>query len=404
LSKVLRNRDFLLLWIGQSISGLGTWINFIGLNLYIYHIFGSGKILGLFLVVRMLPALLFGSFGGYLADRYSCKRIMIICDILRAVLVLAFLWANNIYVFFVIGLILSALDKFFTAARGALIPAIIEKDLLLEANSISRMTNSIIMILGPAVGGILVAAFSYKSVFVIDSFTFVASVISISFISGYALIPRSEKSVGFIEEFRVTFQFFRGHALLVFLTMVRLIDALGSGAYNTALPIFSREFSIKRASSYGWLIGAWAMGAFTGSLLVNYISKKVKFSNENIFSFSVIIMAVGMGLTFHTGHLYYALAAIFFGGVGDGISSVLLNTALMKESPEGMRGKIFGTSNALLVTSVAVGMGVSGFFLDIFPLSKITDFCSYLIVAGVIIGYLFFILKKRSDNERKTPF
>ena len=390
----------MLLWLGQTVSNLGTWINFVGLTLYVYQIFGSGKILGMFMVVRMLPALLFGSLGGYLADRYSTKKIMITCDILRGIFVLAFLFTKNIYAFFAIGLILSALDKIFTASRCALVPAIVEKDQLMEANSLTRMTHSIIMIIGPAVGGLLVSLLSYKSVFIIDAATFAVSFISLSFITRYKPADKKGKSGSFIDEFKATFLFVQGQFILIFMTTLRILDATGSGAYNVALPILSKTYTLKKGSSYGWLVGAWALGEFTGSIIVNHLSKKLKIAQETIFSISIILMAAGMGMTFRTGNLYYSLLAIYFGGMGDGISGVLYNTTLMKESPADMRGKIFGTTTALQVTGVAAGMAVSGFFLDKFPLSQITDTCSLVIVVGTVIGYVVYLLRGKGKLER----
>lgn len=384
----------MLLWCGQSISDLGTWIDYVGLTLYIYHVFGSGKILGLFMVVRMLPALIFGSLGGYIADRYSCKAVMIICDFLRAALVLAFLWTTNLYAFFIIGLLLSALDKIFVAARGAMIPKIVGREDLMEANSLSRMTHSVVTVLGPAVAAFLVSKLSYNYIFIVDSLTFVTSFITIIFITGYIPAPRTSKKTDFIGEFRDTFRFFGGHLTLMFLTSMRMLDAIGSGAYNVALPIFSKTMTSSKGSAFGWLIGAWALGEFTGSLLVNYITKKINISTEKIFAFSIVMMAAGMGMTFHMDNLYYGLASIYFGGLGDGIAGVIFNTELMKESPDNMRGKIFGTTMALQVTAVAAGMAVSGFFLDKFPMLAITDFCSYVIAGGTALGFIIFSLIK----------
>lgn len=395
MKKLFKNKDFMLLWSGQSISDLGTWINFVGLTLYIYQIFGSGKILGLFMVVRMLPALIFGSLGGYIADRYSCKTVMIICDILRAALVLAFLWTTNLYAFFIIGLLLSAIDKVFVAARGAIIPGIVAKEDLMEANSLSRMTHSVITIVGPAIAALLISKLTYRSVFIVDSLTFAVSFLTVIFITGYTPIPRPSKQTHFIEEFRDTFRFFGGHLTLMFLTGMRMLDAIGSGAYNVALPIFSKNLTTLKGSSFGWLVGAWAFGEFTGSMSVNQFTRKPGISKEGLFAMSVILMAGGMGMTFHTGNIYYALISIFFGGFGDGIASVLFNTELMKESPDNMRGKIFGTTMALQVTAVALGMAVSGFFLDKFPMKSITDFCSYMIAGGTALGYFIFTLKKK---------
>ncbi|MCE1248332.1 MAG: MFS transporter [Firmicutes bacterium] len=406
MKKLFHNRNFMLQWFGQSLSGMGNWINFVGLNLYVYQLTGSGKILGLFLVARMLPSLLFGSIGGYFADRYPRRTIMIVCDTIRAILVLGFLFAGDITTIFIIGFIISAIDKIFMAANGSFLPNIVEKEDLLEANSINRMTVSVIMVLGPSLGALLVNAFTYKVVFIVDSATFVVSVICSLLITVPGLSGSKSSKGGIFEGFRTAWVFFMGKSALIFLTFVRLVDALGSGSYNTALPIFSKSFHLAKGAAYGWLVAVWAMGEFTGSLIVNTITKKITVSPKKLFSISVLLMAVGMGLTFRMQNLYLALAFIFLGGVGDGISNVLFNTVLMKESPNEIRGRVYGSTVALVYTVVAIGMAAAGFFIDKFPLHKITDFCTILIVVWVILGFIFIGDKKEQKEipaeEAKT--
>jgi len=370
MREIFKNKNFTFLWLGQSVSSLGTWINFVGLNLYVYSLFDSGKILGIFLVIRMLPSLLFGSLGGYLADRFPRKKIMIICDLARALIVLGYVFTRDLYVFFALGMLLSAIDKIFIAANGAFIPNVVNADNLLSANSIIRMTRSIITVIGPAVGAVLVSSYSYRWVFIIDSFTFVFSVICILFITPYRRVETSKDRPSFIEEFKAASAFFKAQVGLFFLAVARLIDALGSGAYNTSLPIFSKLLTSGKGAVYGWLIGAWSLGEFTGALLVNYLGKKRKVPHENLFAIAVVVMACGMGFTFHSESLYPALILIYLGGLGDGVSNVIFNTTLMQKSPDHLRGKIFGTVTAMVYTAVAVGIAASGFFIDKYPQAR----------------------------------
>jgi MFS family permease len=328
---------------------------------------------------------------------------MIVCDTVRAVLVLGFLFAGDITAIFIIGFIISAIDKIFMAANGSFLPNIVEKEDLLEANSINRMTVSVIMVLGPSIGALLVAAYTYKVVFIVDSITFFVSVICSLLITVPGLSGGKSSKGGIFAGFQTAWVFFAGKSALLFLTFVRLVDALGSGSYNTALPIFAKSFSLGKGAAYGWLVAVWAMGEFTGSLIVNTLSKKIKISNEKLFSISVLMMAVGMGLTFRTGYLHLALIFIFLGGIGDGISNVLFNTVLMKESPNEIRGRIYGSTVALVYTVVAIGMAGAGFFIDKFPLYKITDFCTLLIIVWVILGYIFIGDKKEIKPEEGKP-
>lgn len=393
---LLKNRDFLLLWAGQAVSGLGTWISYVGLNLYVYELFGSGKVLGAFMVARLLPAVFFGPAGGWLADRLPRRSLMMACDAARALLILGFLYAKSLPAFFALGLLLSALDKVFSAAQGALLPNLVAKEELLEANSAVKMTQSVITVLGPAAGGLLVAAFAYELVFILDSFSFLVSFVTLVLLSAGRQAASKGTGAAPWAEFRAVRDFFAAHLSLLFLTLLRVIDALGSGAFNTALPVFAKQLTVSRGAAYGWLVGAWALGELTGAFVVGPLAKRAGVSRERLFGASVILMAAGMGLTFRCPSVGPALLAIFVGGVGDGVSNVLFQTALMQETPDAMRGKVLGSVIALVYSMVAVGMTLAGFALDAFPLQAATDAAAAFIVLGVLAGGALFFGRRTS--------
>ena len=387
MRSLLKNRNFLLLWGGQTVSALGTWINFVGLNLYVLDVFGSGRILGSFLVVRMLPAIFFGPLGGYLADKFSRRTIMITCDIARAVLVLGFLLTRNLWVFMFLGMALSSIDKVFQATQRSFLPNVVPKEGLVEANAAWRMSTSLTTVIGPAVGGFLVSVYSYPVVFVVDALTFVFSVICTLLITVTGQVKKAKKGSA-AHEFGLVVTFFKTRVALLFLTIARLIDALGSGAYNTSLPLFSKVLAKELGGVYGWLIGAWAFGQFLGAYIVTKLLKKLADHKEAFFTIVVVLMALGMGGTFHCSTLAFAMLAIFVGGFGDGMSNVLFNTVLMAEAPDETRGKIFGTLTALIYTAVALGMAGTGFFLDFFNMRAVTNGATAIIITGVVLGSL----------------
>jgi MFS family permease len=405
MKEVLQNRRFLLYWLGQSISGMGNWMTFVGLNLYVLQIFGSGKILGMFLVVRMLPSVFFGSIGGYLADKYDRKHMMMTCDLLRALIVVSFIFIRDIYVFFLMGLLLSVLDKFFLSARGAFIPQVVERERLLDANSLNETTTATITILGPALGALLVGFLDYRTFFLIDSATFAVSVLCLALIRHIHEKRTGDKARPgiireFVEEYRAAFAFLKGHRTLLFLMLLRFTDAFGSGAYNVALPVFAAgcsrlglpglEVDIQKGAAYGLLVAVWASGQLLGSLLTKKLAWLARISHENLFSLSILTMAIGMGLTFQSSWLWVSLVFIFMGGVGDGISNVIFVNMLIRESPENMRGKLFGTLISLIYTTVSAGMLVSGWLIDRLGAAAVTGGASWLILAGMGAGRYFF--------------
>ncbi|MHC9541433.1 MAG: MFS transporter [Vulcanimicrobiota bacterium] len=400
MNTLLKNRNFLLLWAGQSVSGLGTWINYIGLNAYIYHIYGSGKLLGIFLVIRLIPSVFFGSLGGVLADRFDRKTIMLICDSLRAIMVLAFIFSTGLTEFFVIGFLLSALDKIFTASFGSMVPDIVEKENLMQANSLNRMSSSVITVIGPALGGMLIGFWGYKVVFIVDALSFVFSVTTLLCISaGVKEAALKKEHPPLMQEFRETALFLAGSTLLLTTLFLRFLDGIGSGTYNAVLPVFGLKAVGLKGSFYGYLIAFWGAGTFIGSMAVTFFQKRLKIPLIHLYCGAMVVMAFGMGFTFRFDLWYCAFISIFIGGFGDGISSVIFMTFLMEKPPAHLRGKIFGTVSALLYMMVGIGTYLAGLLLDKIKYVHITDVGSLVIVAGTLAVWLFLILRKEKERS-----
>src|SRR5918911_1763928 len=126
LDLLRRNRSFRQLWLGQVVSQMGDWFDMIALYTIILRLTGSGRDVGLLLVARFVPSFLFGPISGVIADRFSRRTIMIVSDLLRAVIVLGFLFvrrAEQLWIIYVLTVLQLALSTFFEPAKTAAIPS-----------------------------------------------------------------------------------------------------------------------------------------------------------------------------------------------------------------------------------------------------------------------------------------
>jgi len=390
MKQFFARRDFALLWSGHTVSSLGTWIDYVVLNLYVYNLFGSASVLGSFLVVRLLPALLFGPLGGYLADRFPRRTLLVCCDAIRAVLVLGFLVVREIPAFFALGLALAALDKVHQAAQGAFIPDLVDDKDLLEANGMFRVSTSVTTVIGPATGALLVSSWGFPVAFILDSATFGFSAVATLLIRSGRRGAEDQDAPGSNSrpDYRVALGFLAGSPALLYLLAIRFMDSLGSGAYMTGLPIFASSLDARQGASYGWLIGVWALGTLWGSLGMARWARTRHLPLAPGFAGAVLLMAAGMAWTFHARSLVPAMLAIFIGGVGDGLSGLLFQTTLMRTAPPAVRGRVIGSSLALLHGGAIAGMAAAGPFIERFPLRAVTDASSILIALSAVIGFL----------------
>ncbi|CAN5382231.1 hypothetical protein BH18ACI2_BH18ACI2_12250 [soil metagenome] len=190
------NRGFRLLWLGQVVSQLGDWFNTIAVYTLVLNLTGSGRAVGLVLVARFLPTVVIGPLAGVVADRYSRRRIMIISDVVRAVVVLGFFFIrrpDQVWIIYALTVLQLAASTFFEPAKSAVIPSLVVERDLVTANAISSVTWSSILTLGAALGGFVTGWFGTDVAFVIDSLTYLASALLVAAVI-FPARPRRPKS------------------------------------------------------------------------------------------------------------------------------------------------------------------------------------------------------------------
>ncbi len=178
LALIRANVNFRRLWFGSIVSLLGDWFNTIALYTIVERLTGSPFALGLVFITKMLPFALASPFAGLIADRFNRRRLMIVCDAIRAVIVLGFLFVREpgdlglLYTLITLQVVLGAV---FIPARNASIPNITTQRELLTANALMAATWSTLLAVGAALGGFATAWLGEGAVFIIDSATYVVS-------------------------------------------------------------------------------------------------------------------------------------------------------------------------------------------------------------------------------------
>ena len=188
---IRKNPNFRNLWTGQVISLLGDWFDLIASASLVSYFTRSGLAVGGLFVIRMLAPFLMSPLAGVLADRYNRKRILIIADIARGIVVLGFLLVRTpgqVWLLYTITAIQLGLSGFFFPARNAIIPDIVSRAELGVANAISTTTWSVMLSLGAAIGGIVAGEWGNYPAFVVDSISFFCSAYFISRIH-YVHVP-----------------------------------------------------------------------------------------------------------------------------------------------------------------------------------------------------------------------
>lgn len=184
MSKFAGLRDFLLIWTGQLISGVGSRLTSFALGIWVYQTTGSTTQFALIFVAMAVPALLLAPFAGALVDRWDRRRTMVACEAISAVtlLAMALLFATDRFALWhvYVGVAITALTStFLQPAYAASIPLLANQDQLNRVNGMVQTGNGVALVGGPALAGVLMSQFSISGVLLVDALTFAAGTLAL---------------------------------------------------------------------------------------------------------------------------------------------------------------------------------------------------------------------------------
>lgn len=373
------NRDFRQVWLGQVVSQMGDWFDTIALYTIILNLTGSGRAVGLLLVARFVPSFVFGSLSGVVADRFSRRTIMIVSDLLRAVVVLGFLFvrrADQLWIIYFLTVLQLGLSTFFEPAKTAVIPSIVSDRELVAANAISSVTWSAMLTLGAAIGGVVTGKFGTDVAFILDALTYLLSAALIASVRLPKRPPREKQKLSLsralgIGETIEGARYVKRRPRVLALLLVKPAWGLGGGIL-TLLAVFGEKiFPIGKdaATGIGVLFAARGIGTAVGPIVARRIAGE---GNRR--------MLTTIGIAFLVASLFYmtfgvatsfvvALVVLGLAHCGGSILWVFSTVLLQREVEDNFRGRVFAAELALLTLTMAVSNYATGELLDRFRLS-----------------------------------
>ncbi|MEA2173934.1 MAG: hypothetical protein QOD00_1526 [Blastocatellia bacterium] len=410
LELLRRNRDFRLIWLGQVVSQMGDWFNTIAVYTIVLNLTGSGRAVGLVLVARFVPSFIIGPLSGVLADRFSRRRIMIVSDLLRALVVLGFLFVrrpDQLWLVYVLTVAQLLFSSFFEPAKTAAIPSIVSERELLSANAISAATWSTMLTLGAAIGGVVTGLFGTRAAFVLDSATYLASAALIYRVRLPKRPPRLKKkltlahALGLTETVEGVRYVWKRPRVLAAL-MVKPAWGIG-GAVMALLAVFGeRIFPIGGSAAFGIgaLYAARGIGTAIGPLAAS-----------RFFAETRKQMQVAIGISFFISGLFYvafgcatnflfALLMLLIAHIGGSILWVFSTVLLQRTVEDSFRGRVFAAEMALLTLMMAGSNYAMGELLDRLGYSPRTITVSIGLIF-LVLGAIWFASRRWWNNGRE---
>jgi len=392
--RLVRNRNFSLLWVGQLVSLLGDRIHVIALGALIAGR-GTDLEVGLTFAATAVPSVLLGPLAGVLVDRWDRRRTMIACDLVRAALVLAVPFAFEIHIglVYLAAFLIATVTLLFRPAKTAVVPAVVEDRDLVSANSAMSVPETAADLIGFPVAGLVVTALSsvIGAAFVLDSGTYVVSAVLI----WAMLLPRQLEEPaeplsirGVWREMREGFAFLWGEAALLSNTLLSTLAQVAVGAEIVVSLLYARDVVDRGVMSfeqmYSLLLTAIAVGSVLAGVLVGAIGDRLPKGPL------VIIGFIGMGLSLVAAGLVtdpiLAIVAFFFTGAMNMLFIIPTVTLFQQRTPQRLMGRVVSSRQALVFGSIAASMALSGWLAGIIGPDMVLVISGAICASAGLIG------------------
>src|SRR5262245_8114110 len=372
---VLRtNRNFRLLFIGQTISQLGDWFNTVAVFALLLDLTGSATAVAWMMIVQFLPVALVGPMAGVVVDRIDRRRLMIAADLIRGVLILGLLLVREreeIWLAYAVMSLTVSASAFFEPARTATIPNLTSAAELMPANALSSAAWSAMLAIGASVGGLVTALAGRNVAFVVNAASFFVSAFFISRTRYDSTPPNIPRVTGFlaltgIPDLVEGFRYRGARARVGALMFVKAGWGLAGGILLLLTIFGQRVFPVggSTAAGIGVLYGARGIGAALGPIMLRWIlgqqPKALRLTiGPAYFMVGVFYLMLAWAPT-----LWLAAIAVLLAHFGGSVLWVFSTVLLQLEVPDRFRGRVFAVELALVTLASSISSYWTGYELD----------------------------------------
>ena len=354
---LLRRRDFRRVYMAVSASELGDALQYIAL---MWFAFEAGGPLGV-LAVRLadsVPALVFGLHGGLVADRWDRRRVLVGADLVRAAVLIPVAVAGlagelPLWGLVVAAFVLTSATSYFDPAYGALLPSLVERRNVQQANGLVRATAEALSVGGWAVAAGLLAFLPVSAFFALNAATFLVSAAILATVSSAGGKP-ADPDAGRLADIAAGFQALRVRPFLAAAVVaLGLAVTIAAGTWIAGTPQLVSENLHRGAGGFSLVMTGYAIGAITaGAFLARRPVRRKTLGSLLAWSFYLpAFLVIGFAES-----LAVAMAGAFIAALGESTAVVLLHSAAQEEVPDRVLGRVMGVISLVHRGAHATGL------------------------------------------------
>ena len=337
-------RNYRLYFWGQLVSLIGTWMTSTAQGWLVYQLTGSKALLGVVAAAGTAPMLVFATWGGWAADRFPKRTVLIWTQ--SAMMILAFIFAGLVWSHFiqpwhiiVLGLCGGVVMAFDMPARQSFVVEIASREDLMNAISLNSAMFNGARIIGPAIAGFLMAKVGIALCFLIDGVSFLAVLAGLCMMHLPPHVPGAASGgplAQSLEGFRYVWNHIRVRTIFALFAIVGIFG----WSYSVLMPAFARDVLHLGEQGYGFLLGASGVGALIGAFTTATFGtavspRKLAFGGVWLFSAMLLIFSFNRNLVI-------AMLCLAGSGFGMMLFFSTSNTTVQTIVPDEMRGRVMG--------------------------------------------------------------
>ena len=365
--------SFRKLWVATTLSLFGDFFSYIAVAWLVLQLSGSSLALGTVLVLQAVPRAVLMVVGGALADRLSSLLTMLGSMGLRAAFVapLALLVLTGrvqMWEVYGIAVVFGIVDAFFMPARSSILPKVVADHELEAANAVMNVTAQTSVILGPVLGGLIVAGVGTGWAFAADAACFAIGFLFILWLPAAARAAAgvAHPDGGLGGQIAAGFRYaWANIGIRVLLIVIAIIDFAAGGALAVGIPTLAHGRFAAGAAGLGILFGAWGVGATVGALGAGFVATPKR------FGWLIVLLCAWLGVGISVVGLLPSLvpAALLMGlsGIGTGVVNTYGISWLQRRTDPAMQGRVMSLVMLASMGLTPISYAVSGAIADVNP-------------------------------------
>lgn len=396
--ELLRHHVFRRLYGAHVIHLLGNEFTFIAVLGLLKELSGSGLSFAAGTVFRFLPYVLASFFAGPLLEKWDKRRVMIVCNLMRGILVSLFFWitdASFLWAIFLLLTLVNICSAFFSPAMQVVIVQSVEPESRLSANSLITATNSFMMIIGQGIAAYLVYAFSFRFNFLLDAGCYFLSLLFLLRLPSI-LTTNLSGEIGFFGRLLEGFRYVKGNKPIMKVLFLQMMER-ATAAYYTLLMYFILEERGQPLYLFGLLDIPMGIGGVLAGILVNKWAERLDAGRvDTIMAGALCLIGCSVWLMFHSGHVAVWMATTFFLSIGSFSLMILTVTRLQRLADPAFLARVFSVREMLTMGVFALGCLLVGWGTEWVNSAMISNF---LAGWGILAGIIWLVIRKSAERS-----